>query len=103
MRGEEGGPEGFRRAEQSRRDTAHLVRVDQYKSDCAGGGGTRQEAACARLGGYLFVSDTRNICTMEVGRALAISGLVGRSRARLHRLRDAKKRKCDDGSRVDVC
>ncbi len=40
---------------------------------------------------------------MEVGRALAISGLIGRSRAGLHQLRDAEKRKRDNGSKDDVC
>jgi len=101
----EGEPEGHRRVELSRRDTALRVTMRPTRSDCAGGGGKRQEAVCARLGGYLFVSYICYICfvcSVEVRRTLAISRLVGRGRARLRGRRDAEERKRDYRADDDV-
>ena len=66
------------------------------ESDCAGGGGEWQEAACARPGGYLFVSDIR---PMEVWRTLVVGCIVRKRRARLRWSLNAEEH--ERGERLD--
>ena len=91
----EGGPEGLRRETVPARHSADGHTLTR-ESDCAGGGGEWQEAACARPGGYLFVSDIR---PMEVWRALVVGCVVRKRRARLRWSLNAEEH--ERGERLD--
>ena len=75
--------------EQSRRDTAHDGHDSRpEKATAPAAEARRQEAACARPGGYLFVSDIR---PMEVWRTLVVGRVVRKRRARLRWSRNAEE------------